>query len=66
MPEADALLATGQPKSALSSMLRQLHIASQTFASSTGMVLPPGDAVAVTNSVPHYATPTKPSSINFV
>ncbi len=51
MPEADALLAAGQPRSALSSMLRQLHLAAQSFASATGMSLPPGDAFAVARSV---------------
>jgi hypothetical protein len=51
MPEADALLAAGQPRSALSSMLRQLHLAAQSFASATGMVLPPGDAFTIAESV---------------
>ncbi len=49
--EAEALLAAGQPRSALSSMLRQLHLAAQSFATATGMALPPGDAFAVAGSV---------------
>ncbi len=51
LSEAEALLAAGQPRSALSSMLRQLHLAAQSFASATGMVLPPGDAIAAVSSV---------------
>ncbi len=51
VPEADALLAAGQPRSALSSMLRQLHIAAQSFASATGMALSPGDSFTVASSV---------------
>ncbi len=51
LPEAEALLAAGQPRSALSSMLRQLHLAAQSFASATGMALPPGDAIAAASSV---------------
>jgi hypothetical protein len=51
IPEAEALLAAGQPRSALSSMLRQLHLAAQSFASAAGMALPPGDTITVASSV---------------